>query len=134
MKHLARNKRSIYLCKQAIKNDRIVFLEPVEYKLNFQPLSTDGEIIAAGSEYINRLVVYTNPQIAQSFHNGDRCYVFKNIPLEYKRTCDDADFFVDGEPMTFLNESRFYLQRMTGDDNLITEEDNGDDNSVIQSR
>ncbi len=117
MNHLTRNKRKIYLCNQQEQNNRIIFLEPVEYKLNYQPLSTDGEIIVAGNEYNKRLAVYTSPNIAQNFHNNDRCYVFKEPPKEHSIICDDADYYVDGEPLTFLNESRFYLQRMTGDDN-----------------
>lgn len=116
MNHLIRNKRIVYLCNQTIENERIIYTEPKKYNLNYQPLSTDGEIIVAGNEYINRLAVYTSPEIASAFHNKDRCYVFKEIPSEYNKLCTDADFYVDGEPLYFLNEARFYLQRMTGDE------------------
>ena len=144
MNLLRRNRRSIFLCNKTQTldnplltedgniilceneipiivessqvNDRIIFSIPVKYKLNYQPLATDGEIIVAGTEYNKRLVVYTTPKIARMFHNDDRCYVFKDPPKEYDKTCADADFYVDGEPLTFLNESHFYLQRMTGDD------------------
>ena len=116
MKHLIRNKRKIYLCKKVVENDREIFQEPVEYKINFQPLSSDGEIIVAGIEYTNRLAVYTSPNIAEEFHNHDRCFVFKEKPEEYDKTCNTADFFVDGEPMIYLNEAHFYLQRMLGDE------------------
>lgn len=144
MNHLMRNKRNVYLCNrtQTLDNplmteaedvllaengialiveatgidDRIIFSIPRQYRLNYQPLSTDGEIIVAGDEYNKRLVVYTSPKIAQNFHNNDRCYVFKTPPKGYNKLCDDADYYVDGEPLTFLEESRFYLQRMTGDD------------------
>ena len=117
MNHLVRNKRDVYLCNQTIslQTNRIIYTEPTKYKLNYQPLTTDGEIIAAGQEYINRLVIYTSPKIAKSFHDKDRCYVFKEIPKSYDKTCSDADFYVDGEPLYFLNEARIYLQRMTGD-------------------
>lgn len=116
MNHLIRNKRKVFLCKQQEENNRIIFSEPVEYNLNYQPLSTDGEIIAAGQEYINRLSVYTKPDIAKNFKNKDRCYIFKEIPQEYDEFASNADFYVDGEPIYFLNEARFYLQRMTGDE------------------
>lgn len=117
MNHLIRNKRKVYLCNQVEENNRLIFTQPEEYNLNFQPLSTDGEIIVAGNEYNKRLAVYTSPKIAQNFHNNDRCYVFVEIPEQYDKTCTNADYYVDGEPLTYLNESRFYLQRMTGDDN-----------------
>jgi len=117
MNHLMRNKRKVYLCNQiiALERDKIVYSEPTEYNLYYQPLSTDGEIIAAGQEYMNRLVIYTKPEIANNFHDKDRCYIFKDIPAQYDETCADADFYVDGEPLHFINESRIYLQRMTGD-------------------
>lgn len=115
MNHLARNKRTIYLCNQIEENNRIVFSEPTEYKLNYQPLSTDGEIIVAGNEYNKRLVVYTSNNIAKNFHNNDRCYVFTTPPEERDTICKNADYYVDGEPLLFLNESHFYLQRMTGE-------------------
>lgn len=145
MRHLLRNKRTIYLCnrtkvlenallteknkiiltekEQPIiiseekTNNRIIFSIPIKHKLNYQPLNSDGEIIVAGSEYNKRLIVYTTPEIAKMFHNADRCYVYKKPPEEYDKTCAEADFYVDGEPLTFLNESHFYLQRMTGDYN-----------------
>ena len=116
MNRLSRNKRIVYLCNQIIENDRVIYSEPKKYKVNYQPLSTDGEIIVAGSEHNNRLVVYTSPEIAKDFHNNDRCYVYRNKPENYDRTCTDADFYVNGEPLTYLNESHFYLQRMTGED------------------
>jgi hypothetical protein len=95
--------------------NRIIYSNPIKCNMNYQPLSTTGEIIASGNEFINRLVVYTSPTKAKNIHNFDRFYVFIKPPKEYDKFCADADFYVDGEPMTFLNESRFYLQRMIGD-------------------
>jgi len=115
MYRLKRNKKSIFLCNQIIVNNRKVFSEPIEYKLNYQPLLTEGEIITAGTEYINRLVVYSSVEEASKFHNADRCYVYVEKPEEYDKFCNTADFYVDGEPLILLNEARFYLQRMVGD-------------------
>ena len=115
MNRLKRNKRPIFLCNQTVQNGRKIFSEPVEYILNYQPLLTEGEIITAGTEYINRLVVYTSIEEASHFHNADRCYVFVKKPEEYDKFCNTADFYVDGEPLMFLNEARFYLQRMVGE-------------------
>lgn len=115
MNRLRRNKRKIFLCSQIEENGRKFFSKPQEWQLNYQPLSTEGEIITAGTEYINRLVVYTSPKEASNFHNADRCFVYENPPEEYDKLCNTADFYVDGEPIIFLNEARFYLQRMVGD-------------------
>lgn len=118
MQRLVRNKRQLYLCNKIIdenNTNRIIYSEPIECNMNYQPLSTTGEIIASGNDFINRLVVYTSPEKAREIHNFDRCYVFVEPPEEYDKFCANADFYVDGEPMSFLNEARFYLQRMIGD-------------------
>lgn len=117
MHRLNRNKRIFYVCNKKIdeNTNREIFSQPIACKMNYQPLSTTGEIIASGNEFINRLVVYTNPAKAKNIHNFDRCYVFVEPPKQYDKFCTEADFYVDGEPMSFLNEARFYLQRMIGD-------------------
>ena len=115
MNYLKRNKRKIYLCNQKEENGRIEYTKPREFELNFQPLTSDGEIIAIGSEYTNRLVIYTKPTIAKEFKNKDRCYVYNEIPKEHDKFCNNADFYVDGDPLIFLNEAYFYLQKMTGE-------------------
>lgn len=120
MRRLIRNKRQLYLCNKMIdenNTNRIIYSKPIKCNMNYQPLSTTGEIIASGNDFINRLVVYTSPEKAKKIHNFDRFYVFIKPPKQYDKFCVDADFYVDGEPMTFLNESRFYLQRMIGDVN-----------------
>ena len=117
MNNLRRNKRSIYICNKIVENDRYVFSNPIKYDLNYQPLSSDGEVIAFGNDYINRLLVYTSPEIAKNFHNFDRAYVFVDIPETADKFCTTADFYIDGEPLIYLNDAKFYLQRMTGDEN-----------------
>ncbi len=117
MKQLLRNRRNVYLCNRIAdtENGRIKFSTPVLYKLNFQPLSTDGEIIAFGNDYINRLAIYTSVEKAKNFHNFDRCYVYTEPPATADDYCIDADYYVDGEPLIYLNEATIYLQRMVGD-------------------
>lgn len=118
MQRLNRNKRKIYVCNKKIDEEngnRIIFSKPTLYRMNYQPLSTTGEIVASGNEFINRLVVYTSPKKAEKIHNFDRCYVFSTPPETHDKYCSTADFYVDGEPLCFLNEARFYLQRMIGD-------------------
>lgn len=117
MYQLKRNKRVLYLSNRSEDNGRKIFTEPVKYLLNYQPLTTEGEVITAGTEYINRLVITTDVKTAQNFHNADRCYVFVDKPITYDRFCTTADFFVDGEPLIFINQAKFYLQRMVGEEN-----------------
>ena len=42
---------------------------------------------------------------------------FVDKPTTYDKYCTTADFYVDGEPLYFINQARFFLQRMVGDEN-----------------
>lgn len=118
MNNLKRNKRTLYVCNKKIVNDRIVFDEPKKIKVNYQPIADKdaGIILAVGLDYINRLILYMRPSMAKCFNNGDRCYVFVDPPTTHDITCNKADFYVDGIPTRYINESTVHLQRMTGDD------------------
>lgn len=119
MNNLLRNKRPIYLCKQKIENGRIFYEEPKKVMVNYQPVSdkSAAQILAIGPDYINRLIVYMKPSVAKEFNNLDRCYVFVEPPKTHDRTCSKADFYVDGQPARYINESTVHFQRMTGDEN-----------------
>lgn len=114
MRNLKRNQKKIYLCSKTNKDNKIFYLEPEPLSLNIQPLSTNGEIIAAGEDFTKRMVIYTTAEIAKKIHNTDRCYVDR-LPEKRDSFCGDADYYVDGEPLIYLNEGKFYLQRMLGD-------------------
>ena len=118
MNNLKRNKRPLYICNQTIVNNRKLFSEPIKVYVNYQPVADKdkGIILAVGPEYINRLIVYMRPSMAEKFKNGDRCYVFVDPPTTHDVTCNTADFYVDGMPTRYINESTVHLQRMTGDD------------------
>ena len=115
MTNLKRNKQVLYLCNRIEKDGRLIFDKPKKLKVNYQPVSMTGEIISFGSEFINKLVIYTNDKIARKFHNFDRCYIYVKPPETYDKTAAEADFYVNGEPSIFLTESTIHLQRMTGD-------------------
>ena len=116
MNNLKRNKNVLYLCNRKEENGRLVFSQPIKMELNYQPVSTTGEMISFGSDFINRLIIYTTKRIAKQFHNFDRLYIFNEVPEEYDPYCVGADYYVNGEPSIFLGEAMIYLQKMTGDD------------------
>lgn len=117
MNNLKRNKRRFYYCNKIEENGRMIFSKPKPIKLNFQPISSEGEIIAIGPDYANRLIVYMRPKLGKNFKNGDRCYVFVDPPKKYDKNCNTADYYVDGEPKIYINEYTMHLTRMTGDEN-----------------
>lgn len=115
MNNLMRNKRTFYYCNKIEKDGRIIFSKPKKIKLNYQPISSEGEMIAIGPDYYSRLIVYMRPCYGKLFHNGDRCYVFVEPPKTYDKNCNTADYFVDGEPKIYINEYTMHLTRMKGD-------------------
>lgn len=115
MTNLKRNKKIFYLCNRIEENGRLVFSEPKKLKMNYQPISMTGEIISFGSEFINKLILYTTEEKAKQFHNFDRCYIYKQPPKNYDKFASEADFYIDGEPLIYMKEATIYLQRMTGD-------------------
>ena len=117
MNNLKRNKNVLYLCQQVENNGRLEFSKPIKLKLNYQPVSMTGEIISFGSEFINKLVIYTTDKVAKQFHNFDRCYIYTKPPKDYDKFASEADFYINGNPAIFLTEAIIYLQRMTGDYN-----------------
>ena len=66
MNNLKRNKKTFYVCNQKEEDGRLVYDEPKKMVLNYQPVSMVGEIIAFGSEYINRLIIYTTAENAKN--------------------------------------------------------------------
>ena len=109
---LKRNKRKFYLCKK-IKNTT-EFSEPIEKDLNYQPVSSVGEMLTLGEEYSMYLKISCTPEEAEDFSDKDRCYIYKEKPEVHNKMCDDADYYVDGEPITTLNEAIINLKKLSG--------------------
>lgn len=119
MNNLKRNKRKLYLCKKIEVDGRMIFAEPIEMMLNYQPIEssrTQGQLLEAGPDFVSTLIVYMRPSVGKEIHNGDRCYVFVEPPEDYDKTCTTADYYVNGEPKKYMNEYTFHLQRMKGDE------------------
>lgn len=122
MNNLKRNKRVFYHCAMKEQNGRVVFEKPEKVKLNFQPIMSNGQVrsdglmLEVGLNSRDTLIVYMRPSYGERFHNGDRCYVYVEPPKQYDKTCNTADYYVDGEPKKYLNEYTIHLKRMTGDE------------------
>lgn len=113
MNNLKRDKKEFYLCKQ--EEDGRFFKEPILKKLNYQPTSSTGDILAYGADYTMYLTISTTPQKARDFSNGDRCYIYEDIPKEYDKLCSTADYYVYGDPIITSNEGIIRLRKMSGD-------------------
>lgn len=111
MVSMTRNKRPIYLCKK--KENSLQFDEPVEIKVNYRPTYTSSDVLALGNNYTLYQTIKCTPKVAKQFKFNDRVYI--NKPLNFDSSCNDADFYVYGEPLITLNEAEITLRKLNGD-------------------
>ena len=112
---LVRNKRKFYLCKKIA--DKTTFEKPIPKNLNYQPISSVGEMLTLGEEYSMYLRIKCNLSEAADFKDKDRCYIYKNPEKPFNVMCDDADYYVNGEPIITLNEAEINLKKLSGGQN-----------------
>ena len=112
MLSLKRNKRSFYLCKR-IENST-EFENPKEKFLNYQPTNSVGEMLSLAEEYSMYLRIKCTPEEAKDFSDKDRCYIYKQPNNPFDVMCDDADYYVNGEPLVTLNEAEINLKKLSG--------------------
>ena len=119
MNNLRRDKKGFYLCKK--EEDGRFFKAPILKKLNYQPTNSTGDILAYGEEYTMFLKITTNPKKARDFSNNDRCYIYVNPPKTHDKLCNNADYYVYGDPVITSNEGIVNLRKLSGD---LIEENN----------
>lgn len=112
MIQLKRNKRKFYLCKKI--EDSIKFENPKVKVLNYEPVSSVGEMLTLGQEFAMYLKITCTPKEAEDFSDRDRCFIYKKLPTVFNDLCDDADYYVDGEPVITLNEAVINLKKLSG--------------------
>lgn len=108
---MTRNKRAIFLCKK--KNNSLEFEEPMEIKVNYRPTYSSNDVLALGNNYSLYQTIKCTPKIAKEFSFNDRIYIHK--PQNFDSSCNDADFYVYGEPLIMLNEAEITLRKLSGD-------------------
>ena len=113
MNNLKRDKKGFYLCKK--EESGRFFQKPILKKLNYQPTSSTGDILAYGADYTMYLTITTTPKKAKDFSNNDRCYVYEDVPEKYDRLCSKADYYVYGDPIITSNEGIIKLRKMSGE-------------------
>lgn len=111
MVNLTRNKRIIYLCKK--KENSLEFNEPIALKVNYRPTYTSSDALALGNNYNIYQTIKCTPKIAQNFRYNDRIYM--NEPENFNPSCNDADYYVYGNPLVTLNEAEITIRKLSGD-------------------
>lgn len=113
MVNLSRNKRTIYLCKK-IENS-LEFAQPIELKVNYKPTYTSNDVLSLGNSYSLYQTIKCTPKVAKNFSFNDRIYMKR--PENFHSSCNDADFYVYGEPLITLNEAEITIRKLSGDTN-----------------
>jgi hypothetical protein len=117
MVNLTRNKRTIYLCKK--KANSLEFEQPITLKVNYRPTYSSSDALALGNNYNIYQTIKCTPKIAENFTYNDRIYI--NEPEEFNPSCNDADYYVYGNPLVTLNEAEITIRKLSGD---LYEEEN----------
>lgn len=120
MNTLKRNNRPLYLCKKYVDDETNVtkYEKPKDaLYVDWQPISSDGEVYVFGVEYSKYIRIKGNKEKCALFSNKDRVYVYKTPNLEnFNEMCDDADYEVNGSPIITLNDGEVMLKKLSGDD------------------
>lgn len=111
MVNMTRNKKTIYLCKK--KSNSIEFDKPKAIKVNCMPTYSSSDTLALGVNAMIYQTIKCTPKIAKEFSNSDRIYLKK--PQDFDGSCNDADFYVYGEPMIFINQGEVTIRKMNGE-------------------
>ncbi len=111
MVSMTRNKRTIYLCKK--KDNSLEFEAPIEIKVNYRPTYSSNDVLALGNNYTLYQTIKCTPKVAENFKFNDRVYIKK--PEDFNSSCNDADFYVYGNPLITLNEAEVTLRKLSGD-------------------
>ena len=111
MINMTRNKREIYLCKK--KQNSLEFEEPIKIKVNYRPTYTSSDALTLGNNYNFYQTITCTPKEAKKFSYNDRIYI--NAPENFDSTCNDADYYVYGNPLITLNEAEITIRKLNGD-------------------
>jgi len=114
---MTRNKRTIYLCKR-IENS-LEFQEPIAIKVNYRPTYSSSDALTLGNNYTLYQTIKCTPKIAENFSYNDRIYMKE--PINFNSSCNDADYYVYGNPLITLNEAEITIRKLSGD---LDEQDN----------
>lgn len=111
MVNMTRNKRTIYLCKK--KENSIEFDKPKEIKVNRMPTYSSSDTLALGINAMMYQTIKCTPKVAREFSNSDRIYM--SMPKKFDSSCNDADYYVYGDPIISLNQGEVTIRKMNGE-------------------
>lgn len=122
MNTLQRNNRGLYLCSRYVQNGVELFKEPKYYSINYNPTSSAEQIMTFGVNYSIYLLAKVLPELGAEFHAGDRCYIYTKPPTKHDKLCKEADYVVNGEPISSLNVTEIKFKRLSENEQIYKTE------------
>lgn len=121
MNSLMRNKRPLYLCKKYIDEtvNVIKYQNPKEIKIDWQPISSDGQTLVVGIEYSEYIRIKGTADEVSVFNNKDRVYITKPNMQTFNQMCNDAEYEVSNNPVITLNDGEVMLRRLSQDEEFV---------------
>lgn len=92
-------KREIYHCRRLRRGETgfcegcTLYTPPVQKRMALRAVSAETMLLTGGELSVKRLVAKL-PTAANTFCEGDKCYVFAPLPKEADAMCKTADFKV----------------------------------------
>lgn len=117
MRNLRRNKQKLYLCQKYTDGLIDKFKEPILLWENYVPTNSEGDLISLGMNYPMYLRIKTTVDEKPLFHAKDRLYVYVEKPDVHDPLCKAADYEVESDPMSTINEMDVVLHRLSSDAN-----------------
>lgn len=116
---IQRQKKYFYWAKRYIDEETRLprYEKPKKVFLDYEPISSDAQVMALGTDYSNYLQVVGTGKEIEKFGNKDRCYIkIKPNLSKYDMTCNDADYEVSGEPLHTDNMVSLMLKKLSGNE------------------
>lgn len=108
---LKRNRKPFFHCK---KLPDTFFDKPIYKELHYEPISSAGERISLGIDYLKYLKIKCTAKDARDFKLGDMLYIYVTPPKIHDKLCDDADYYVSADPLIKINEGEIMLKKASG--------------------
>lgn len=118
MNSLMRNKRDLYLCERYVDEEYqvIKFKTPVKLTVDWQPISTDSQVLSLGTEYSKYIRIKGKISETSRFNYKDRVYVYEKPDFNnFNVMGEDADYEVINAPVNMLNDGEVLLKKLSGE-------------------
>lgn len=110
MQNLVKNKRDVYIASKLANTNPIQYSEPVAYKLNVYPISSEIGLYTLGTSYTEYMRCKTN---ITTIKEGDGAYITNAPETEFNILGKNLEYIVTSVKQS-LNEVEILFKRKVG--------------------